>query len=398
MDWKQKAKDWYHKVARGVMSYVAPVLMVLPNVGAARSNPGADKDETILKHSKLEASVGKVRVATPEALTPLVYNPETYQDIGCLDIDKVADRISQMTLGEILQKGLISQVQLQAYQFSTEDFKQMKPGNLGQELKSVLEQSCKGSPQGRCLAKLREGVDKAWGFNVWTPSGLAKDWPQSVAESDMPVAFIGKVIVKEGKDGKLVDQGNIKLQDLLYLQGAIAVIDGNNQNVNGKQQKAGHVSLVSVVLDEHGNRMATVSLCDGREDYEAVVNKKIGGGKRRYGNTVTVMIPNDVQLSKGLAEYVVQKMLERTSNAVELCAMISPRENILHKYLKNPYDQMMTDFSKRSILAQLDKVRAKEQEHNKKTEPTERNIAQAQQTKNGNTEARSVASRQLGRS
>ena len=91
MDWKQKAKDWYHKVARGVMSYVAPVLMVLPNVGAARSNPGADKDETILKHSKLEASVGKVRVATPEALTPLVYNPETYQDIGCLDIDKVAD-------------------------------------------------------------------------------------------------------------------------------------------------------------------------------------------------------------------------------------------------------------------------------------------------------------------
>ena len=398
MDWKQKAKDLYHRVAHGMMSYVAPVLMVLPSAGAARSNAKVDKDEQVLKQTKIETLATKDRGAASDIQRPLVYNPEIYQDISCLDMEKVTEIVSQMTLGEILQKGLISQEQLQTYQFSSDDFKQMKPGKLGKELKSALEKSCTGNPQGRCLAEVREKISDVWGYNVWTPSGLAKDWPKSVAESDTPVAFIGKVIVKEGKDGKLEDHGNIKLQDLLYLRAAIAVIDGNNQNVNGKQQKAGHISLVDVVIDEHGNRVATISLCDGRENYEKVVNEKIGGGKRRYGNTVTVMMPNDVQLSKGLAEYVVQKMLERTSNAVELCAMISPQEDILHKYLKNPYEQMKTDFSEQSILARLDRVRKKEQEHNKKVGLPERNLAQASQDKNGKTGTKSLVSHQLERS
>lgn len=398
MDWKQKAKKLYDKVACGVVRYTAPLLMMLPSFGSARSAPSENKDDAALNPKKYETTITQDTAESSANFHPILYNPEVYQDINRLDMEKVTEKVSQMTLGEILQKRLISQEQLQAYQFSDEDFKQMKPGKLGQKLKSVLEKSCKGNPQGECLTGLREGVRKAWGYNVWTPSGLAKDWPESVAESDMPVAFLGKVIVEEGKDGELVNQGNIKLQDLLYLRAAIAVIDGNNRNVNGKQQKAGHISLVNAVIDEHGNRVATISLCDGRENYETVVNKKIGGGKRRYGNIVTVMIPNDVQLSKGLAEYVVQKMLERTSNAVELCAMISPQEDILHKYLKNPYEQVIPGFSEQSILARLDRVRKKEQEHNKKVEPAEETLAQAPQDKNGKTGTKSLASRQQERS
>ena len=403
MNWKQKAKKLYDKVAHGVMRYTAPLLMMLPSFGSARSAPNENKDDIPLNTKKYEATIAQDATEDVVNLHPLLYNPKEYQDISYLDMEKVAEKVSQMTLGEVLQKGLISQEQLQAYQFSADDFKQMKPGKLGQKLKSALEKSCTGSPQGKCLESVRECAGEALGVNVWTPSGLAKDWPESVAESDMPVAFLGKVVVEEKKDGKLEDHGNIKLQDLLYLRAAIAVIDGNNRNVNGKQQKAGHVSLILAMFDKTGKRVATISLCDGRENYETVVNKKIGGGKRRYGNIVTVMMPNDVQLSKGLAEYVVQKMLERTSNAVELCAMISPQEDILHKYLKNPYDQIMTDFSEQSILARLNRVKAKEQEHNKKIEPVERNVAQAQ-TKKGKTGvsskigARSVVSRQLGRS
>ena len=368
MDWKQKVKKIYNKLSHGVVRYAAPLLMLLPNVGSVRSATNNDSDGAVLKQQKYDAAIATDATQKDNLLRPVLYNPNTYQDINSLDLEKIADTISQMTFGEILQKGLISQEQLQAYQFSADDFKQMKPGKLGGKLKSVLEKECRGSPQGKCLTKVREGVGKAWGFDVWTPSGLAKDWPESVAKSNMPVVCAGRVVVKERKDGKLEDHGNIKLQDLLYLRAAIAVIDGNSRNVNGKQQKAGHVSLVDAVLDEHGNRVATISLCDGRENYETVVNQKIGGGKRRYGNTVTVMIPNDVQLSKGLAEYVVQKMLERTSNAVELCAMISPKEDVLHKYLKNPYEQMVAQFSEASVLAKIEQVREKEKQHSKKSQ------------------------------
>lgn len=267
MDWKQKAKEFYHKVAHGVMRYVAPVLMMLPSAGAARSNVKADKDEVFLKQKNSEATVTNDVSENAELTHPLIYNPEIYQDINCLDMEKVAEKISQMTLGEILQKGLISQEQLQAYQFSTEDFEQMEQGDLGDKLESFLQKKCKGNPQGDCLTGVRQGAANAWGVNVWTPSGLAKDWPESVAKSNMPVAFLGKVIVKEGKDGKLEDQGNIKLKDLLSLPGAIVVIDGN-------RQPAGHVSYVKRKKDKTGKRVATISLCDGRENYETVVNKK----------------------------------------------------------------------------------------------------------------------------
>ena len=56
MDWKQKAKELYHKAAHGMMSYVAPVLMVLPNAGAARSNSkvDVDKDEKYSSKQKLK--------------------------------------------------------------------------------------------------------------------------------------------------------------------------------------------------------------------------------------------------------------------------------------------------------------------------------------------------------
>lgn len=396
MNWKQKAKKLYDKVAHGVMRYTAPLLMMLPSFGSARSAPNENKDDIPLNTKKYEATITQDAAENSANFHPMLYNPEVYQDISCLDMEKVAEKVSQMTLGEVLQKGLISQEQLQAYRFSADDFEQMEQRDLGDKLENVLQKKCKGDPQGDCLAGVREGAANAWGINVYTPSGLAKDWPKSVAKSKMPVAFLGKVIVKEGKDGKLVDLGNIKLKDLLSLPGAIVVIDGN-------KQPAGHVSYVKRKRDKTGKRVATISLCDGRENYETVVNKKIGGGKRRYGNIVTVMMPNDVQLSKGLAEYVVQKMLERTSNAVELCAMISPQEDILQKCLRMPYDSNFSTFSQDYVLAQLDRVRAKEQEHNKKIEPVERNVAQAQ-TKKGKTGvsskigARSVATRQLGRS
>ena len=400
MDWKQKAKELYHKAAHGMMSYVAPVLMVLPNAGAARSNSkvDVDKDEQVLKQTKVETLTVKDRAGGSDVQRSLVYNPEVYQDISCLDMEKVTEKVSQMTLGEILQKGLISQEQLQAYQFSDEDFKQMKPGKLGQKLKSALEKSCTGSPQGKCLAEVREKVGEAWGVNVYTPSGLAKDWPKSVAESDMPVVFIGQVKVKEGKDGKLVDSGNIKLQDLLHLQEAIVVIDGNSKNVNGKQQKAGHVSLVDTVVDEQGNRVATVSLCDGREDYEKVVNEKIGGGERRYGDTAVVMMPNDVKPSIELAKYVVEEMAVCT-NAVEFCAKISPQKDILQECLKVPYGPNFSAFSHDYVLTQLERVRKKEQKHNKKLEPIEKTLADAsQRTKESGVETKTSVRRQFERS
>lgn len=110
------------------------------------------------------------------------------------------------------------------------------------------------------------------------------------------------------------------------------------------------------------------------------------------------MIPKDVTISKGLAEYIMTKVLERTSNAVELCAMINPQEDILQECLKMPYEPNFSKFSRDYVLAQLDRVRKKEQEHNKKVEPAEKTLAQAPQDKNGKTGTKSLASRQQERS
>lgn len=327
MSWRDKVKEYYQRAAAKVVSWGGSALLLFPATTSAHSDAESSMNQKKVDH--IEANIAADDVSAEKH--SLVFNPTIYQPMSRLDVDKVTEAVAQMSFAEVLEKGLITEKDIQEYHFSAEDFKQMKPSALGKKLETVLARTATGRPRGDCLSGVRKAVAKAWKFDVWTHSGEAKEWPQRVAETDMPVVFLGKVSVVN-KDGQLEDKGNIKREDLKYLQDALVVIDGNMAK-HAEAQPAGHVSLVTARFDAKGNLLRTESRCDGLEDYAKVVDTKIGGGQCRYGNEAAVMVPNDTQISAGLADYVAQKLIERSDNALDICRAIDKEHSDTEKYL-----------------------------------------------------------------
>lgn len=339
MSWKEKAKEFYRKAAFKIVEYGSPLLMMLPSFGSAKTMTGSDAADSqgIRKTDRYETPVSAV-----VANDAKIYSPDIYQDVRLLDEAKVAEAIAQMNFKDVLDKGLISSEDIKAYHFTADDFKQMAPGELGRKLEKVFASKSLGRPRGDCLTGVRSAVAKAWHYDIWTHSGRACEWPERVAESDMPVVFLGEVKVKE-VNGELQDYGNIRRQDLKFVQYALVGIDGNkSKSVNA--QPAGHITFVRPVYDENGKLLKSDGLCDGREDFTKVVDQKIGGGQRRYGNKAVVMVPNDSKISEGLAQYITEKVMERYSNAVEVCKLLETEDNTLEKYLKPVYGQVLPDY------------------------------------------------------
>ena len=351
MSWQEKVKGFYQKTAHRFFSWVGPVLMVSSSVDEFKAEEYSNRNDKALPKTE---NIAQTAVSQNNDLSVSIYKPEVYRDIAELDVQKAVRLVSEMTLGELIQKGLVSKEDFRNYQFSAEDFMQMKPGRLGQKLEAGFVAKRLGRPKGECLTGVRSMVARKWGYDVWTHSGEAREWPQQVAKSNMPVVVLGQVKV----DSKtLEDKGNIKREDLKLLQNSIVVIDGN---VRG--QPAGHVSLVCAKFDAYGRRTKTVSYCDGKEDYDTVVEKKIGGGGRRYGDNATVMMPSDVTPSKGLAEFVVHLAAERTDNAVEFCKLLGIEGNQADALMRDKQTCFLAGtagFSKSDVEQKMSRVYSK---------------------------------------
>lgn len=344
MSWKEKAKKLYQKVAYEVMKYGAPLLMMLPSFGKAgpMSDSMTEDGSSQKKGNKYENVISASQTGANILSERMVYNPDAYLDIRSLDENKIAQALSEMSFGDVLAKKLITEKEIKNYPFTAEDFKQMAPGELGRKLEKVFASKHLGRPRGDCLTGVRSAVAKAWNYDIWTHSGRACEWPERVAESDMPVVFLGEVNVKE-VNGKLQDYGNIHREDLKFVQYALVGIDGNRSK-SANAQPAGHITFVRPVYDESGKLLKSDGLCDGREDFTKVVDQKIGGGQRRYGHKAVVMVPNDSKISEGLAQYITEKVMERYSNAVDVCKLLEAEENTLEKYLKPAYEQVLPGY------------------------------------------------------
>lgn len=318
-DLKNKAQQFYHRAEKlchqaGIRAggwFGALVMMVSTNA-AAGDKPNAPTDNR--QPDKIETTNFINSVAVDAAGKPNIYDYNANCDIKRLDLDKVAAAISKLTLADVLAKGLVNKEDIQSYQFAAEDFQQMKSGNLGLRLERKFAANCAGkTPQGDCLTGVRETVCAVTGQNIYTHSGAAREWWERVDErEESPFVIIGKVQVRD-EGGRLQDRGNIKLNDLKALNDGIVVIDGNK-----KGQPAGHVSFVKARYDTKGNFIGTDSYCDGKENYVNVVDHKIGGGSRRYGNTAVVLLPKDTKPSAGLVDYIVNIVADRENNALEV--------------------------------------------------------------------------------
>ena len=352
MSWQDKTKNWCHKTTNRIIGWAAPLLMAFSSMEEAKTSetlhdftPAKPKTEKFSEH---ENSFSSQNIS--------IFDRDVYLDMSELDMSKAGRLISQMTFGEVLQKGIISKEDFQNYQYSSEDIIQMKSGSLGKLLEDGFNAKKLGRPKGDCLTGVRQMVAARWGYNIWTHSGMAREWPEQVVKSEMPVVVIGQVKV----DSKtLEDKGNIKREDLKLLQNALVVIDGNE-----KGQPAGHVSLVCAKFDKSGQRIGTVSYCDGKEDYDKVVDQKIGGGKRRYGDNATVMIPSDVKIPDGLADYALKLVMQRHDNALEVCLLLGVEKTEAHKVLNSGQTVLWADintggFSTSDVKQKLQEVYAK---------------------------------------
>ena len=342
MSWQEKAKKYiretYHRTAHKIVEWGGSLLMLLPGTGAAQPIPDAVDSS---KKTDVTETVAGIRTVKSADVFPVsefssgydrLCNPDLYQPIECLDVEKAAEQIAGMTLGELLEKNLVSVEEIRNYQFTADDFKQMKPGRLGNKMYSYLVKKYPGKPQSRCGQAGREAFAAATSgkYNIWTSTGRVCDWSAAVAGTDAPLVCIGKVEVDRQT---LQDRGNVRLADLRHVQRMPLVFSGNPE-----AEIAGHWTLPNPQYDEKGNYVGNIARTDGAENFDRIIARKVGGGKNhRYGNVVEILAPTDVKPSRGLARFIIENMTERSSNAVEICRLIDQQGNGIEKYLKPSY-------------------------------------------------------------
>lgn len=305
-----QAKEWLRKTnLKG-----AVLLALLPTGAAASSKTDAPANDSL--PDKIEKTLQNNDSTFAKAERTYVVGD------SMLNVDKAAEAVSQMTIGELLDKGLVDKDAFLDYEFTAEDFQQMKPSGLGEQLEKQFKRFCGNKkPQGKCLRSVRETVYKVTGKNIETKSHYAKEWWQRVDErEDAPFVVIGKMEqVKEG--GSIKDVGNIKKLDMLSLQGVVIVVDG-------KAQPAGHVTFFG-----SGN----YGYCDGKESKTSVLQNM---DKGRYKNKAWALMPKDTKVSSiALAKSLVEKIMSTNNNAVDLSLKLAsadiPVESLLNQPLQN---------------------------------------------------------------
>ena len=199
-----KTKDWLRRTnLKG-----AVLLALLPTGAAASSKADAPTD------NHLSDRIEKILQPNDSAFAEA---GRTYEfGDSLLNVDKAVEAVSQMTIGELLKKGLIKPYYFLDYKFTDKDFQQMEPGSLGERLESQFSKVCGNKkPQGYCLRSVRKTVYDVTGINIPSQSPYyAKDWWRRVDErEDAPFVLIGTVEQVQ-ENGKIKDVGNIKKLDL----------------------------------------------------------------------------------------------------------------------------------------------------------------------------------------
>lgn len=293
-----KTKDWLRRTnLKG-----AVLLALLPTGAAASSKADAPTD------NHLSDRIEKILQPNDSAFAEA---GRTYEfGDSLLNVDKAVEAVSQMTIGKLLDNGLIPPDVFLDYNFTDKDFQKMKPGSMGERLESQFSKVCDNKkPQGHCLRSVRKTVYDVTGINIQSQSPYyAKDWWRRVYErEDAPFVLIGTVEQVQ-ENGKIKDVGNIKKLDLLALQDVVVVVDG-------KEQPAGHVTFF-------GSGDSTY--CDGIESKRNVLRNMNNG---RYENKAWVLMPKDTKISsKPVAEHLVKKIMSTHLNVIDLSEMLASAE------------------------------------------------------------------------
>jgi len=258
------------------------------------------------------------------------------------NVQELTEYISQQTMGTLRKQEIIGYDTFSDYQFTGEDFKKIQYGKMGKKIiNSLVKKYHNQVPQGKCLAAVRVAVCGATGKNILAEpvNGryLACNWPEAIKNfgDDAPLIYLGKVVVD--KNGNDTGEGNIEKNDLLFLNGATVM--------SGGKQPAGHACFNKPIYDKNGEYVRTDARCDGNESLENILDNKVGGNGRRYGNSIQAFCMADDKPSPNMAKYLAQQAIQ---NAYENNERLVIKDGQIERYAldsENKNNKMFSDFT-----------------------------------------------------
>ena len=269
------------------------LVSVLPATGA--SSGGTVRGENKNPHNKEQ---------TMDYVSNNEYsNILNYADIAQENLQEVANCMTSFTMGELREQGYLSYNSFKDYKFTDNDFKKMQCGKMGKAISNYLFKKYRNQvPQGKCLAAVRTAVCGVTGKNILAEPVrgryLACNWSKGIQNygEDAPLVFLGEV--KLDNNGNDTGEGNINKNDLLYLTGATVM--------SGGKQLAGHACFNKPIYDKNGKYLRTDARCDGNESLENILENKVGGNGRRYGNSIQAFCMADDKPSPDMAMFLAQ--------------------------------------------------------------------------------------------
>ena len=202
--------------------------------------------------------------------------------------DRLVAEISQLQIGDLLEKNIVSKEFLASYRYSIEDVKEMR-NNAGDDARK-LEKSFKkwrsGKNYGKCLGGVKEIFSLELGVNIPCENNVR--WASKAQLDEVDALFYMGTYDKYGK-------GNISKETMR--QSAHVVTQFNK----GKNGQYGHIGYNCFLGDTQ------YEYSDGRQYTSSSLNKM---GKY-YGPTCKVYGLKTTKVPKAMAELIVDNILAK---------------------------------------------------------------------------------------
>ena len=254
--------------------------------------------------------------------------------------EKLTEYFKSHTFEEAISQGVVSWDGLRDCPFSEESLRGIELGEWGHRFSKLGERRT-SKPKGRCLEKTREDLYKATGYNIYSPTGRACDWDAGIdaCEEKSPLICVGTVVWSHNKNG-----GSIELEALSGTKGYLLVFKAGTQ-------KNGHTTRTT----------GENAFCDGKENLDRILDTKVGGHGKRYGEKVIVYALKDSKPSEKMAQDIARYMVVRGKFGKCLAAI--DREAVIRNDIIKPFvmnqDIDIARISEEDIQRQFAKIRGK---------------------------------------
>jgi len=252
--------------------------------------------------------------------------------------EKLTEYFKSHTFEEAISQGVVSWDGLRDCPFSEESLRGIELGEWGHRF-SKLGEMRTSKPKGRCLEKTREDLYKATGYNIYSPTGRACDWDAGIdaCEEKSPLICVGTVVWSHNKNG-----GSIELEALSGTKGYLLVFKAGTQ-------KNGHTTRTT----------GENAFCDGKENLDRILDTKVGGHGKRYGEKVIVYALKDSKPSQKMAQDIARYMINNQKHMRCLAAI--DKGNAMKSGYAKPFDfnQAIAKFSEEDIHKQIIQMQEK---------------------------------------